>query len=243
LAHAIKLLVLLTKTAVCLIQKALIVSKLLTWYVEYESLRTFKFVRDPNAFELMADDTRRRVVYLLRAKEMTVGQIHHELQLTPQAIYHHIRKLLDAGLVEVAKEERVGHFIETYYRATAEVFEFIHGEGGSEKYGEQRTRDALQAMNQLGINAHVDDDMIAKMMKIAKQKDELALTPEMEERIQALEGVDFIGKKQIADYVNLLVMSDKQFEEWLNFERSRRNLLKSAVAQPIQVTVKQSRAK
>ena len=45
----------------------------------------------------MADDTRRRVVYLLRAKEMTVGQIHHELQLTPQAIYHHIRKLLDAG--------------------------------------------------------------------------------------------------------------------------------------------------
>jgi hypothetical protein len=65
----------------------------------------------------------------------------------------------------------------------------------------------------------------------------------MEERIQALEGLDFIGKKQIADYVNLLVMSDKQFEEWLNFERSRRNLLKSAVSQPIQVTVKQSRTR
>jgi DNA-binding transcriptional ArsR family regulator len=174
---------------------------------------------------------------------MTVGQIHHELQLTPQAIYHHIRKLLEAGLVEVAKEERVGHFIETYYRATAEVFEFIHGEGGSEKYGEQRTRDALQAMNQLGINAHVDDEMIARMVKIGKQKDEIALTPEMEERIQALEGVDFIGKKQIADYVNLLVMSDKQFEEWLNYERSRRNLLKSAVKQPIQVTVEHPRAK
>jgi hypothetical protein len=98
-------------------------------------------------------------------------------------------------------------------------------------------------MNQLGINAHVDDEMIAKMVKIGKQKDEIALTPEMEERIQALEGVDFIGKKQIADYVNLLVMSDKQFEEWLNYERSRRNLLKSAVAPPIQVTVKHPRAK
>src|SRR5205807_2369981 len=113
---AIKLLVLLTKTAVWLIQKALIVSKLLTWEVEYESLRTFKFIRDPNAFELMADDTRIRVVYLLRAKEMTVGQIHHELQLTPQAIYHHIRKLLNEGLEELAKKERVGHFIKTYYR-------------------------------------------------------------------------------------------------------------------------------
>jgi len=204
-------------------------------------LKTFKFVRDPNAFELMADETRRRIVYLLRAKEMTVGQIHHELQLTPQAIYHHIRKLLDAGLVEVAKEDRVGHFIETYYRATAEIFEFTHGEGGSEKYSEGRTRDALQAMNQLGINAHVDDDLVAKMMKIANQKDKLALTPEMEEKIQALEGSDFIGKQLIADYLNLLAMSDRQFEEWLNFERSRRNLLKSAVTQPIQVTVKQSR--
>src|SRR5438034_9433456 len=131
---------------------------------------------------------------------MTVGQIHHELQLTPQAIYHHFGNLLDAGLVEVAKEERVGHFIETYYRATAEVFEFIHGGGGSEKYGEQLTRDALQAMNQLGINANVDDEIIAKMMKIAKQKDKLALNPEMEERIQALEGLDLSRMKKIADY-------------------------------------------
>src|SRR5205823_3298801 len=133
----------------------------------------------------MADDTRRRVIYLLRAKEMTVSQIASELQKTPQGIYHHIRKLLDAGLVEVAKEERVDHFIETYYRATAEVFEFIHGEGGSEKYGEQRTREALQALKQLGIDARADDEIIERLLKISKQMNELALTPEMEERIES----------------------------------------------------------
>jgi len=206
-------------------------------------LRTFKFVRDPNAFELMADDTRRRVIYLLRAKEMTVSQIASELQKTPQGIYHHIRKLLDAALVEVAKEERVDHFIETYYRATAEVFEFIHGEGGSEKYGEQRTREALQALKQLGIDARADDEIIERLLKISKQMNELALTPEMEERIQSLEGLDFIGKKHVADYLNLLTMSDKQFEEWLNFERTRRNLLKSAVSGPIQVQVQNPKPK
>ena len=206
-------------------------------------MRTFKFVRDPNAFELMADDTRRRVIYLLRAKDMTVSQIASELQKTPQGIYHHIRKLLDAGLVEVAKEERVDHFIETYYRATAEVFEFIHGEGGSEKYGEQRTREALQALKQLGIDARADDEIIERLLKISKQMNELALTPEMEERIQSLEGLDFIGKKHVADYLNLLTMSDKQFEEWLNFERTRRNLLKSAVSGPIQVQVQNPKPK
>ena len=42
--------------------------------------------------------------------------------MTPQAIYHHIKKLLPAEMVEVTREERVDNFIETYYRATAEVF-------------------------------------------------------------------------------------------------------------------------
>jgi len=191
----------------------------------------------------MADETRRRVIYLLRAKEMTVSQLAAELQKTPQAIYHHIRKLLDAGLVEVAKEERVDHFIETYYRAAAEVFEFIHGEGGSEKYGEQRVKEALQALNQLGIQARADDEIVSRMISISKQMNELALTPEMEERIQKLEGLDFIGKKHVADYLNLLTMSDRKFEEWLNFERTRRNLLKSAVASPMQVPAETTKAK
>jgi DNA-binding transcriptional ArsR family regulator len=221
-------------------EKILLVSKLPILH-RLERLRTFKFIRNPNAFELMADETRRRVIYLLRAKEMTVSQLAAELQLTPQAIYHHIRKLLDAGLVEVAKEERVDHFIETYYRASAEVFEFIHGEGGSEKYGEQRVREALQALNQLGIQARADDEIVARMIKISKQMNELALTPDMEEKIQKLESIDFIGKKHVADYLNLLIMSDRQFEEWLNFERTRRNLLKSAVAGPMQVQAETSK--
>ena len=208
-----------------------------------ESLNTFKFIRDPNAFELMADETRRRVIYLLRAKEMTVSQLAAELQKTPQAIYHHIRKLLDAGLVEIAKEERVDHFIETYYRAAAEVFEFIHGEGGSEKYGEQRIREALQALNQLGIQARADDEIVSRMIKISKQMNELAVTQEMEEKIQKLEGLDFIGKKQVADYLNLLTMSDRKFEEWLDFERTRRNLLKSAVGGPIQIQAQPPKTK
>ena len=228
--------VLLSQIASCCFQKTLLVSKLRILH-RLERLRTFKFIRDPNAFELMADETRRRVIYLLRAKEMTVSQLAAELQLTPQAIYHHIRKLTEAGLVEVAKEERVDHFIETYYRASAEVFEFIHGEGGSEKYGEQRTREALQALKQLGIDARADDEIISRLMKISKQRTEIALSPDMEERIQKLEGLDFIGKKHVADYVNLLTMSDKQFEEWLNYERTRRNTLKSAVLGPMQVPV------
>jgi hypothetical protein len=55
-------------------------------------------------------------------------------------------------LVEVAREERVAHFIETYYRATAEVFEFRHGEPAAGVGGGKRnTAAALMALPKIGI--------------------------------------------------------------------------------------------
>src|SRR5207249_2735309 len=93
-----------------------------------------------------------RIIYLLRAKEMTVSQIAGELNLTPQAIYHHIRKLRDAGMVEVAREERVDHFIETYYRATAEIFNMSHGSGTSSAYHEEKAAESLEFADFLARN-------------------------------------------------------------------------------------------
>src|SRR5260370_38864260 len=104
--------------------------------------------------DLMNDGTRRKIIDLLRAKEMAVIQIAEQLEKTPQAIYHHIGKMLDTGLIEVAKEERIGHFIETYYRATAEFFMFTNGEEKDEEGGsleEARTREGIQNHPRPGI--------------------------------------------------------------------------------------------
>src|SRR2546430_2988428 len=67
-------------------------------------IRTFKYITDPKALDAVADETRRKLIYLLRAKEQTVSQLAEALGKTPQAIYHQIRKLTAAGLVEVARE-------------------------------------------------------------------------------------------------------------------------------------------
>src|SRR5215831_17187099 len=97
-------------------------------------MKAFQIIKDPSAIELLGDDTRRRVIYLLRARGWTISQMAEELGLTPPAIYHHIKKLLGAGMVEVAREERVENFVEIYYRATAEVFEFSYGTGRTPEY-------------------------------------------------------------------------------------------------------------
>src|SRR5512137_2899755 len=96
-------------------------------------MKEVKAISDPEACRLLADEKRRKIIYLLRAKEMTVSQIADELNLAPQNLYHHIKKMLEADLVEVTREVRVGSLIESYYRATAEVFQITVGQTSGSK--------------------------------------------------------------------------------------------------------------
>ncbi len=190
-------------------------------------MKAFKVIRDPKGFEIIADKTRRRIIYLLRARELSVSQIADELDVTPQAIYHHIRKLLQGGLIEVAKEERIGHFIETYYKATAEVFEFTYGETSGQEYGEVETREAIRAIEKVGFVLKVDDETIAKYVNLLTKIDTIGSIPELEEKIAEMEDVDLLTSQHARKIARHLSMTDKQFDEILALEREARTLLKS----------------
>ncbi|OGS51907.1 MAG: hypothetical protein A3K75_06345 [Euryarchaeota archaeon RBG_13_61_15] len=191
-------------------------------------MKAIKVIKDPNAFRILADETRRRIVYLLRAKERTVAQIADELDLTPQAIYHHIRKLKDADMVEVAREERVEHFIETYYRATAEVFNLSHGEG-SGKENKNRIREAIDALPKIGFEMKADEGLPAKVAAIEKRLKGIGFKSEIADKSGALDDVDFFVKQSLTEYAMLLSMTDDDYEEYDKLERELRKLLRSAV--------------
>lgn len=195
-------------------------------------MKAIKVVHDPEAFQLMADDTRRRVIHILRAKEMTVSQIAEELHLTPQAIYHHIRKLKDADLIEIAREERVDHFIETYYRATAEVFHLSHGEGKGHKIEEQQALEALQNLSKLGLAVKVDEASAAKLVSIQNRMQCLGGKKDWTDKISDLENVDFFGRQLLLEYANYLTMSEADFKEYCELHKEIRHLLKSKQIAP-----------
>ncbi len=198
-------------------------------------MKAFKMITDPEAFQLLADETRRRMIYLLRAKERTVSQTAEELGLTPQAIYHHIRKLKDAGMVEVAREERVDHFIETYYRATAEMFNMAHGSGARSDVLEQEEREAIQNLAKLGMKVNLDDATVAHIVDLIKKMKALEEKSPWMDKVNELEDVSFLGKQSLLAYLNYLSMSDKDFEEHLKRERELRKVLQGIVAEPIAV--------
>lgn len=191
-------------------------------------MRAFKFIHDPRAFEIVADETRRKMIYLLRVKELTVSQLAEQLGKTPQAIYHQIKKLLEVGLVEVAREERVDHFIETYYRATAEVFEFHHGEGAPAQ-SEMDMTEALDALKRLGIDITVDEDLVKEATQAELRNESVGLDPELERKIAELTDIGFLTKGTVYKIAQLALMSDKEFEEKISSERALRKLISSRV--------------
>lgn len=191
------------------------------------TLKSIKTIKDPNAFELLADETRRKILYLLRVKEMTVSQIAPELGLTAQAIYHHIRKMKAAGIIEVSREERVGHFIETYYRSAAEMLILSHGEAGRKQTSDELTKGTLEALAKLGLIAAPSQDVVSRVAKIAKEMDGCCKKHEWVDKIGEMGDVPFFVKQNMTDLAHLLALDDEQFEKSVQLQKEMRDLLRT----------------
>ncbi len=209
------------------------------------AVRAIKVIRDPKAMDLMNDGTRRKIVDLLRAKDMAVIQIAEQLEKTPQAIYHHIGKMLETGLIEVAKEDRIGHFIETYYRATAEFFLFTNGEEKDEEGGrleEARSREALQPLPSLGLGGPIDKPTTDKLVTLIR-KTNLAwkgkLAHEISEKVAEREDLDYFTKQSVIEYSEVALMSDKQFEDMQRNQKEIRELLITGLGRKPELAPKQ----
>jgi len=193
-------------------------------------MKPLKTIKDPEAFQLLADETRRKIVFLLRVKEMTVSQIAAELNVTPQAVYHHIKKLLKADMVEVTREERIDHLIESYYRTTAETFNCSVGKTShGAKAIKEQIPIALKALKTLGFRVEYDDKAISQLVDIQIGLEECCKSGEFEDKISELDDVDFLTKQMVLEYAEILSMCDKDFIKQQELKKRFRELLCSLV--------------
>ncbi|MBL7984302.1 MAG: winged helix-turn-helix transcriptional regulator [Flavobacteriales bacterium] len=73
------------------------------------------------AFKALNDPTRRRILELLRQRDMTAGDIANEFDMSFPSVSHHLDQLRQAGLVASMKE---GQFVR-YSLNTTVVDELI----------------------------------------------------------------------------------------------------------------------
>ncbi|MBX5326799.1 MAG: ArsR/SmtB family transcription factor [Candidatus Bathyarchaeia archaeon] len=200
-------------------------------------MKPMLIIKDPEAFQLLADETRRKIIYLLRAKEMTVSQLAAELSLTPQAVYHHIKKLQDASMIEIVREERLGHLIESYYRATAESFYCSVGKVyPNVKVAKEQMTTALNALIKLGFKIEFDDKKISKLVELQAEIDECCNVEQFADKVADFEDLDLFTKDKVMEYASILSASDEKFARQQEIEKKLRSLLKSLIKKPNKLT-------
>jgi len=189
-------------------------------------------LRDPEAFQLLADGTRRKIVFLLRVKEMTVGQLAQELGLTPQAVYHHIKKLQKGDMIEVTREERTGHLIESYYQATAETFSFSVGEQQlktpkDRKILAEREKAALDALKRLGFKIEYAEADVSRLVDLIGELNACCDKQKYEEQLAKMDDLDIFTKMEAKEYAEILTMTDQEYSKIEKTKRKLVDLLKS----------------
>jgi DNA-binding transcriptional ArsR family regulator len=198
-------------------------------------MKAYKVIKDPEAFQLLADGARRKIVYLLRVKEMNVSMLATELNLTPQAVYHHVKKLLKGELIEKTREERSGHLIESYYRATAEIFYFSHGttpahSARSKKLAEEQITTALKGLKKLGFNLEYDEKKISQLVDMQTQYEECCKDiDKIQNKIENMNELDIFTKKAVEELAEDLLMTEEEFNRQQETRSKFRKLLMSLV--------------
>lgn len=201
-------------------------------------MKPIQVLRDPESFKLLADGTRRKILYLLRVKEMTVGQLAAELGITPQALYHHIKKLLDGKMVEIVREERVGHLIESYYRATAEDFLLMTGKLRSQTFRDRKLAkdqmiSCLSALRKLDFDLEFDENKISQLVDLRAGLTDCCKDDERSTRIidgiWNMDNLDLLTQQIASDLAGTLLMSDREFAGQQETRKKVRDLLLSLI--------------
>ncbi|MFO7618760.1 MAG: hypothetical protein R6W91_03800, partial [Thermoplasmata archaeon] len=135
--------------------------------------------------------------------------------------------LHELGMIEVAREERTGHFIETYYRTTAEIFHLSHGEA-TQKDKEQQIRAALAGLEKLGMKVDCPKSKMKEILRITKEMDECCTMAEWTEKASGL-GLDFMTQQLAIEYAYLMSMTEAQYNTNQAQQKEIWTLLKSCV--------------
>jgi DNA-binding transcriptional ArsR family regulator len=116
-------------------------------------------IKDPEVAKLLADETRRQILNKLRHDELSATDLAKALNRNHSSIVHHLNQLLDAGLIEVTREEKVRNMVQPYYRSVSHIFhvaysltEALSQDPDYSAWQEEYIDDMFLALNGYGIS-------------------------------------------------------------------------------------------
>lgn len=196
------------------------------------------FIDDPEEIKLVADETRMKMLELLGGNERTSKELAEALDISQQLAYHHVKKLVDADLVEISRTEQTGNITVYYYRAVAESFilglsvrsdEFVDRKvleeepPGPDELTDEWIQSVQQVLTLLGY-AVDDPDALRELLETDAQ----AFRATYEALAEELDPPD--GNPRIVvpalRLATLAAMDDEDFEAWLDYLEGVREVVR-----------------
>jgi DNA-binding transcriptional ArsR family regulator len=189
------------------------------------------------SFKLLEDETRRRIIFLLRENELPAKEIASALKLTTQNIYHHLKKLQAGGIVGVSVERLRGHLMERFYITTADTF--FYTEDRIEENQIQSFNDVLNGLNEMGIDVNVEEDIAHELSDLHERRERLMNMQSVSHDLCS--NCSFSGYfmkfgpmnplllNRILQYYSMIKMTGEEFEEYIDETRKLRRFLLSIV--------------
>ena len=127
----------------------------------------------PEKAKALENDVRAKILDMLAAEEMTIEQIHDELERRGEekaetTVRHHVNVLKDAGMVEIARLEEAGGGTRKYYKSNTRVFSYELPADSEQTLSaaQEHTTQELSALVESLYEAHGDEiEAVAQEMK------------------------------------------------------------------------------
>jgi DNA-binding transcriptional ArsR family regulator len=139
-------------------------------------------VSDPHIIKVGIEDTRLKILALMKFNDLTVAQIAQVLGKDESTVYRHIEKLLQAGYVEVAGERATHHIPERLYRRTAKVFILSpdempgkEGEDVMKEWRREQLRSVIGIIGQIGYEVPDPGEVEERLVRLFTEIDTRSL--------------------------------------------------------------------
>ena len=187
-------------------------------------------VKDPEVAKLFADDTRRRILHMLRRHEQSTTDLAKALEKTHSSIIHHLNLLKEAGLVEETRTEKVRNLVQTYYRSTAYRFmvsyslgETLNQEGQDIPWQESTVQYIMDGLEAFDIRVPEEDkERVRRLLNTYFLRDQKAFEEVLGQRNQDVKQRRFQGYRVMGLLKRLKLLDDNEYNRTLD---ELRNLL------------------
>jgi DNA-binding transcriptional ArsR family regulator len=147
-----------------------------------------RVIKDPEVAKLLADETRRKMLHMLRHREMSSSDLAKALDKPHSSIQHHLTLLREADLVEETRSERVRNMIQPFYRSKAQriIISYSLSEALAEYEGirtwkQESRRKLLDALQIIGIDIPKGDyERVEALLELCTEREKLAFEESLE---------------------------------------------------------------